>query len=88
MLTAVRKIRTLRAMKVNKMAVEMAPTWARKIGRRQAVRRLIATDLFAATTAFKICSGTYKSTLSDERADVMVREMLSDGFSLNSEKAS
>lgn len=68
-------------MIMNELIVKEAPRWARIIGRRNAIKRLVLRD-FSASTAEKLCSGRYSSKLGDEKADAVLEEMQLDGFNL------
>lgn len=67
--------------------VSMASRWAKKIGRRQAMSRLLARNVSSAT-AEKVCYGRYPSAPREILADILKEEMSKDGFAVGAVKAS
>jgi hypothetical protein len=83
LLTFVRKVRIFDSkrlgMQQNDPLVNMTSRWAKKIGRRVAMSRLLSRDV-AAATAEKLCTGRYKSSPRERLADILREEMAKDGF--------
>ena len=61
--------------------------WAKKIGRKEATRRLINTGL-SPSMAERLVKGTYECEPHVDRADAIRTEISKDGFSSPNEKAS
>lgn len=61
--------------------VELADRWAKEIGRRQAVGRLLSRNVSIAT-AEKICYGRYYSSPREMLADILKDELMKDGFAI------
>lgn len=72
------------------MLKETLVKWAKKIGPKEAVRRLTAKsgpDL-SVSQAEKLVGGRYQSDIGFEKGQAIIREMSKDGFSLAGEQAS
>jgi len=59
--------------------VQLADSWAKKIGRRAAMGRLLNRNV-AVATAEKICYGRYYSSPREILADILKEELFKDGF--------
>jgi hypothetical protein len=66
----------------NAQALNMIPVWLEKIGRREAMKRLIGRGV-ALTTVEKLLAGRYYSTPRDMLAGIIIEEMGRDGFSVD-----
>lgn len=53
--------------------------WSKKIGRKEAKKRLVARDV-QAVTADKLCRGKYDSDPREWLAEILLEEMAKDGF--------
>lgn len=53
--------------------------WSRKIGRKEAFKRLVNADLSGAL-AGKILAGCYDANLSLDNANIIMAELRHDGF--------
>lgn len=60
---------------------KLAPRWAKKIGRTQAISRLLQRDVSVAT-AEKLCTGRYPSVPREKLAEILSDEMSKDGFTV------
>lgn len=74
-------------MQRNDQALRLVRAWVEKVGRKDALRRLVIQEV-PPVTADKIISGRYSSTPRDLLAKVLLEEMAKDGFTLESEEAS
>lgn len=68
-------------MNEHKALARMAPKWAKKIGSKRAIARLLARDVSVAA-AEKLCAGRYPSEPRDKLAEILAEEMSKDGFTL------
>lgn len=62
--------------------VQLADRWAKSIGRRKAMGRLLGRNV-AGGTAEKICYGRYPSVPREMLADILKEELEKDGFVLD-----
>lgn len=80
-----RKIRIIGCMSVKDgkidPLVELADRWAKKIGRRQAIGRLLSRNVSVAA-AEKICYGRYQSSPREILAEILKEELMKDGFEI------
>jgi hypothetical protein len=61
--------------------VQLADRWAKSIGRRKAMGRLLSRNV-AGGTAEKICYGRYPSTPREILAEILKEELEKDGFAI------
>lgn len=66
--------------------VTMASRWAKKIGRRQAMSRLLMRNV-SSGTAEKVCYGRYVSSPREALAEILKEEMSKDGFAVGAVKS-
>lgn len=66
----------------NEAVLKMVGSWVSKVGRRDAMKRLIARGL-ALTTVDKLISLRYTSTPRDMLAEVLLEEMAKDGITVD-----
>jgi len=66
-------------MKSNHRALRLVKAWVEKVGRKEALRRLVIQEV-PPVTADKIISGRYSSTPRALLAKVLLEEMEKDGI--------
>jgi hypothetical protein len=69
-------------MTENERVLELVKLWVEKVGRKEALRRLVIQEV-PPVTADKIIAGRYSSTPRALLAKVLLEEMAADGLSLD-----
>jgi len=69
-------------MKRRNELVRKAESWAKQIGQKEAIKRLVARDV-AVTTSEKLCTGRYFSQPRQWLSVILLEEMSKDGLTLD-----